>query len=220
MTSFLQDSFIGMPNPNVASAIESEHLYSEDSHVQFSLNNLICTPAQEYEFVLYPQAGTTYPGLNTENNPREIQEINTFLNHKNFSQAKLLREELIALRLYTGPMFCKYNAVLRKFPKEMYEGLHGNGYTTTIHAIVSGIIKLSQIMVLPGNRKVMKQSPKNVVCTIICNFYEFLQHLALHCIALLHGAYAGIVISSSFKCLKGLQRSFWHVPPALLLGVR
>lgn len=143
-----------MPNPNVASAIENEHLYAEDSQVPFYLNSLVCTPAQEYEFVVRPKTGHSYPGVNSDTNPRDIQDLGDFLSHENFIRAKLLREELIALRLYTGPMFCKYNAVLRKFPKETFDGLHGNGYTTTIHAIVSGIIKLSQIMVLPTSRKV------------------------------------------------------------------
>jgi len=44
----------------------------------------------------------------------------------------------------TGPMYCKYNAVLRGFPKAVVDDLNGNTYTTTIHLIVSGVIKLSR----------------------------------------------------------------------------
>jgi hypothetical protein len=41
-------------------------------------------------------------------------------------------------------MYCKYNAVLRDFPPSMVNGLKGNTYATTVHLIVSGVIKLSR----------------------------------------------------------------------------
>ena len=41
-------------------------------------------------------------------------------------------------------MFFKYNAVLRGFPQAVVDGLMGNTYPTTIHLIVSGVIKLSR----------------------------------------------------------------------------
>ena len=47
----------------------------------------------------------------------------------------------------TGPMFCKYNAVLRGFPKAVFDNLKGNKYATTIHLIVSGVIKLSRCVI-------------------------------------------------------------------------
>ena len=43
-----------------------------------------------------------------------------------------------------GPMFHKYNAVLRGFPKAAVDSLDGNKYTTTLHLIVSAVIKLSR----------------------------------------------------------------------------
>ncbi|KAK3252495.1 hypothetical protein CYMTET_38205 [Cymbomonas tetramitiformis] len=52
-------------------------------------------------------------------------------------------EEIIALRLYTGPMFTKYNSLLRKV---LNGEVHtGNRYVNTIIAINSGILKLSKI---------------------------------------------------------------------------
>ena len=82
-------------------------------------------------------------------------------------------EEVVGARLYTGPMFCKYNAVLRgrqsatQYPKKQMIELccaqhdaddYANGtlecdeackranmYATTIHAINSCIVKLSKI---------------------------------------------------------------------------
>jgi hypothetical protein len=58
--------------------------------------------------------------------------------------------------LAAGPMFLKYNAVLRGFPDSVVAGLKNNTYTTTIYCIVSGIIKLSKVMVLPDDRKVYR----------------------------------------------------------------
>ncbi|KAK3235989.1 hypothetical protein CYMTET_53844 [Cymbomonas tetramitiformis] len=55
----------------------------------------------------------------------------------------LLREEVIALRLCTGPMFTKSNPLLR----QVLSGTEfaGNRYVNTIVAIYSGILKLSKI---------------------------------------------------------------------------
>jgi hypothetical protein len=52
--------------------------------------------------------------------------------------------------LRPGPMFYKYNAVLRGFPKAAADGLMGNKYTTTLHLIVSAVIKLSRCVIPPA----------------------------------------------------------------------
>jgi len=61
-----------------------------------------------------------------------------------FQLAALRPEEVLGIRLYTGPQFMHYNCVLRKFPAQLVESLEGNTYTTTIHCINSAIIKLSR----------------------------------------------------------------------------
>ena len=48
-------------------------------------------------------------------------------------------------------MYCKYNAVLRGFPKAVVQVLRGNTYATTIHLIVSGVIKLSRCVTKLGS---------------------------------------------------------------------
>ena len=68
--------------------------------------------------------------------------------------AGLTREEVIAIRLFTGPMFMKYNAKLRQFPAAAVAALKGNAYVTSIHAVVSAIIKLSRTWKIPDDRKV------------------------------------------------------------------
>ena len=64
---------------------------------------------------------------------------------------EMIIEELVAGRLYTGPMYHKYNTVLRSksgnpFLVQQFEQLcKGNTYRTTIHAVNSCVIKLSKL---------------------------------------------------------------------------
>jgi len=53
-----------------------------------------------------------------------------------FDEMRLMDEEIKCLRLYTGPMFEKYNSVLRERKK--------NEFVTTLHLISSGLVKLSK----------------------------------------------------------------------------
>ena len=63
----------------------------------------------------------------------------------------ITEEEFIGARLYTGPMFQKYNARLRACTMNQhminqYQKLCGsNTYTTTLHAINSAIVKLGKV---------------------------------------------------------------------------
>jgi hypothetical protein len=52
--------------------------------------------------------------------------------------------ELFGGRLYTGPMFVKYNAVLRGFGAAL-ASCKGNGYVSTLHAINSCIVKTGKL---------------------------------------------------------------------------
>eukprot|EP00961_Rhodomonas_salina_P117107 1576455-Rhodomonas_salina.1 len=54
---------------------------------------------QEWEFVVAPDAGKEYPG-----GPRAKRGIQELLAHPNSQAAGLTEPEIIALRLYTGPM--------------------------------------------------------------------------------------------------------------------
>ena len=71
---------------------------------------------------------------------------------------KLSMQEFQAARLYTGPMYMKYNAVLRGLGEEglpkiknkvLFEGMKklcgDNKYVTTLHCISSAIVKLSRL---------------------------------------------------------------------------
>lgn len=76
--------------------------------------------------------------------------MNVLLSHA--KQPPLLLEELIGVRLLTGPMFEKYNAVLRacanaQSPRPNADDLRrGNRYATTLHVIRSALSKLSRVI--------------------------------------------------------------------------
>ena len=77
------------------------------------------------------------------------------------TRAELSRAEVIGLRLYTGPLFVLYNAVLRGFPDKDVALLldkegRENRYETTIFVIASGVTKLSKITDIPPDRKVYR----------------------------------------------------------------
>jgi ankyrin repeat protein len=55
----------------------------------------------------------------------------------------LLREEVISIILFTGPMFTAYNSVLSKFPVDLARAFAPVNFTTTLHVIISAIQKLS-----------------------------------------------------------------------------
>jgi hypothetical protein len=47
------------------------------------------------------------------------------------------------------PQFVWYNAVLRQFPKDLYEMLGTGSFTTTIFVLISAVQKLARAMKLP-----------------------------------------------------------------------
>ena len=80
----------------------------------------------------------------------------------------VLEDELLAGRLYTGPMFQLYNAVCRgslreapQFMRDDFERLcKGNSYTTTLHVLNSLVVKCSKLTVAT---KVYRGSAKGVL---------------------------------------------------------
>ncbi|KAJ1480296.1 ankyrin repeat-containing domain protein, partial [Baffinella frigidus] len=133
--------------------MEREHCTSGDSKGTFSPGNYdtTTTPEAEWRVVRDPGEGRRVSaGLRLVKALAELRKV------KEVEEAELLDEEILALLLYTGPMYSKYNAVLRGFPQEVVDGLKDNNYATTIHLIVSGVIKLSRCMVLPKDRVVYR----------------------------------------------------------------
>uniref|UniRef100_A0A7S0W5B3 NAD(P)(+)--arginine ADP-ribosyltransferase n=1 Tax=Hemiselmis tepida TaxID=464990 RepID=A0A7S0W5B3_9CRYP len=146
---------LGLPNPNIMEGMMAEHCNRDDSKTKFNPGNYdteTCS-ADEWEIVSDEKKGKAVSG---GPHNRVVKSKKELMAHPDVKAAGLEWEEVLALQLYTGPMYCKYNAVLRNFPESMVKLMHGNKYTTTIHCIVSGIIKLSKSMKLPEDRKVYR----------------------------------------------------------------
>ena len=146
--------------------MEFEHLADKDSKMEFTAPNGVTTKAEtEWTVVCCPVKGADYPERTgyREHHPSWCRVPTTLdvIVHQMEEQcnkrlraaghSELILEELVGGRLYTGPMYFKYNTVLRsktkdatmvKFAKDLTKG---NLYTTTIHAINSCVIKLSKL---------------------------------------------------------------------------
>jgi hypothetical protein len=75
-------------------------------------------------------------------------------------EVRLRREEVIAVILYTGPMYMIYNCVLARWsnPAAMWDTLccGNNVFTTTLSVLVSAVQKLSTITVIPDGLKLYR----------------------------------------------------------------
>jgi len=92
--------------------------------------------------------------------------------------ADFYQEEVIALRLYTGCIYMKMNGALRhssgKMPEHLFHDLKGNTYVSVMHALVSGVIKLSLICILPANGEVFICVCVKMyrVCVFVCVYIQ------------------------------------------------
>ena len=170
------EGLIGSPNPNLFEGMHREHCLRSNSRTKFTTPNYNFTTCSDWEwrFVVcpanLPEEGFQYPhtplvkdradwngrdkadtgewkGLG-----RDAVPLEGFLSLPTVQNAGLRQEEVIALRLYTGPLYVLYNAVLRGFPQPIVEALGGNRYETTIFCLCSGITKLSKVSAVPPNR--------------------------------------------------------------------
>jgi hypothetical protein len=83
---------------------------------------------------------------------RRIVPIDELCKTQLAEHAKLTRPEVIAIVLYTGPMFVVYNGILRRFPKELFKVFKqsDNLFSTTIFVLVSAVQKLSRSVSIPA----------------------------------------------------------------------
>ena len=158
------EGLLGPPATEVFRGMEREHTGKLDSDVPFeSSNGIRTTSRDEYEFVLKPQRGKAYPERTSLRispsrcrKPLSVEEVWTQIASRNAAlreagHNELIKEEVVAGRLYSGPMYEKYNAVLRAesrnaFLVERCETLtQGNRYATSIHAVTSCVLKLSKV---------------------------------------------------------------------------
>jgi hypothetical protein len=180
---------VGQPSPNLRLAMRTEHCSSTDSDIEFTTRNygITTTPKIEWHAVLDPVDGlaqlkrTGYPeetfGIaqahKRANRLRPLKELLPALQEKNerlnaLGEPPLLNDELLAGRLYSGPMFLKYNLVCRAVVKEAPPFMkadferccRGNKFTTTIHVLNSLVVKCSKLTV---TTKVFRGSARGVL---------------------------------------------------------
>lgn len=145
------EEVLGLPHLQVDKAVENEHCSSDDSRDEFTppnYNSGPTTPSQEFKIAtLAEDAAAASVGGRRVLLPESILDMDCA------KRAGILRVEALALSLYTGPMYIRYNAVLRGSGRA---ALKGNKYTATIYAIVSGVMKLARVSAVPPSRKVWR----------------------------------------------------------------
>ena len=133
--------------------MRSEHCSLGGHSVPFTTSNykITTTPEQEWLYIVGDDKGQRMPCPDM-GHERRIVPIEELLQRPLAKKAKLTRAEMIAVVLYTGPMFVVYNGILRQFPKELYDVFleSDTRFSTTIFVLVSAIQKLSRCMHIPA----------------------------------------------------------------------
>jgi NLR family CARD domain-containing protein 3 len=176
------EKLIGNPNPKAAEGIRREHCERKNADTEHTTPNynVTTTPRAEYYFVVDPhtdklKAGfpAAFPGFQHTrqdksqwsaagkeawrgDHGREVLVLGLFTQHATAVKAGLQEPEVVAVRLYTGPMYLWYNAALRGFPADLHAKLEGNRYETTVFCITSGIVKLARLTEVPADRRLYR----------------------------------------------------------------
>ena len=115
--------------PTLIRSMENEHCQMSDSDSWFDTSNGMTTKSKiEWEFLIRPRAESiAYPerkGMR-EDNPQwcrvgipldaleQVMEVECNVKLRKEGHSEMIKEELAGGRLYTGPMYAKYNSVLR-----------------------------------------------------------------------------------------------------------
>jgi len=154
---------VGAPHPKVWDEIMKEHTAKDDSKTKFNPGNynMECWLDDEYLVCVEPKRGRDISWPVVKGSKHNVRSLNYMRKLPLAVRAKLWKEELLSISLYTGPMFCKYNAVLRKFPIQAYESCRMkdgtyNLYPTTINALLGGMRKLMWVAPVPIDRFVYR----------------------------------------------------------------
>jgi len=151
----------------------AEHTTRSGSSFIFNTGNpyhITTQPSKEWSYVVADENGHILECPN-KGHGRDIKPIDQLMELPLARRAELKDYEMIAVVLYTGvfdhnrllifnfcpfhflypgPMFVIYNAILRQWPKNIYEVYQAdNTFPTTIFVLVSAIQKLSRCMNIP-----------------------------------------------------------------------
>ena len=158
---------VGLPAATTLPALRVEHCERADADVTFEVGNYgtSTTSAQEFCFVASATPAPTetrnvYEVGTDVDRRRQPRPVKSYAAARAQADAKLALlgvasvsdAEFVAARLYTGPMYLKYNTTLRAVPgkdvalAKVFERLCcGNRYEATIHLISAAIAKLGRI---------------------------------------------------------------------------
>ena len=127
---------IGSPNPNWEEGMKLEHTRNTTTFTTGNYNITTC-PAEEWAYVVDRKT----PKEEDMNNGRNIKTIDSLMDLELTKSAELSKAEVLAVVMYTGPMFQLYNTVLRKYPPDKYTELKSKDslFPTTICVLVSAV---------------------------------------------------------------------------------
>jgi hypothetical protein len=145
---------VGTPHLKFEDAMRREHCQKAGWDKVFitSNYNIRTTPKQEWMYVVGDGTGNplSCPAAD-RGHGRIIVPISDLLQLPLAIEAKLIRAEVIAIVMYSGPMVVVSNAILRRFPPDVYQTFEQgkNTYPTTICVLVSAVQKLSRCTRIP-----------------------------------------------------------------------
>ena len=163
------DGIVGPLDVQYIRAMFNEHCLNAEASKQFTAWNagheIKTTPEREWLFVVgrdgLDKSSWTFDveraepvveeGMMVEG--RNAEKLAALLRSPEVERSEVTVAEVVALRLYTGPMYVKYNAVLRGMAVAT---AGGTIYSSTVHLICSGLQKLSRVSELPKEMKLYR----------------------------------------------------------------
>jgi len=163
------DGIVGPLDVQYIRAMYNEHCLNAEASKQFTAWNagheIKTTPEREWLFVVgrdgLDKSSWTFDveraepvveeGMMVEG--RNAEKLAALLRSPEVERSEVTVAEVVALRLYTGPMYVKYNAVLRGMAVAT---AGGTIYSSTVHLICSGLHKLSRVSELPKDMKLYR----------------------------------------------------------------
>ena len=163
------DGIVGPLDVQYIRAMFNEHCLNAEAKKEFTAWNagheIKTTPEREWLFVVgrdgLDKSSWTFDveraepvveeGMMVEG--RNAKKLAALLRSPEVERSHVTVAEIVALRLYTGPMYVKYNAVLRGVAVAT---AGGTIYSSTVHLICSGLHKLSRVSELPKEMKLYR----------------------------------------------------------------
>jgi hypothetical protein len=149
---------IGVPHLEFLKAMEAEHTSMAGCDMLFTTHNYGITTTARTEWGIVVERMKVPDEQMTRG--RVIPQAEHKFRSERAMKAGLRKEEVLAIIMYTGPMYVIYNCVLSRFslPPSIWTTLEkgNNMYTTTLSVLVSAVQKLSAISVIKDGLKLYR----------------------------------------------------------------